>query len=101
MGTQCMLKMTFSGKHQLLHQHLEADQEGTPHDQIQDRHLEMDTKPVDELQPVCISDMSRKMDKLLQEMLYAWKLLPASLDGRNLTKILPQLSLFSLLIDHK
>lgn len=33
MGTLYMLKMTFSGKHQLLRQHLEVDQGGTPHDQ--------------------------------------------------------------------
>lgn len=34
MGTLYMLKMTFSGKHQLLHQHLEVDQGGIPLDQI-------------------------------------------------------------------
>jgi hypothetical protein len=34
METLCMLKMTFSGKHQQQHQHLEEAPEGTPHDRI-------------------------------------------------------------------
>lgn len=34
-GTLCKLKMTFSGRHQRLSQHLEEGQEDKPHDQIQ------------------------------------------------------------------
>lgn len=35
METQCMLKMTFSEKHQQQPQHSEEGQEDKPHDQIQ------------------------------------------------------------------
>lgn len=34
MGTLCKLKVTFSGTHQLQHQHQEVDQADIPHGQI-------------------------------------------------------------------
>lgn len=45
-GTLCKLKMTFSGRHQRLSQHLEEVQEDKPHDQIQAQGPTKETKKV-------------------------------------------------------
>lgn len=67
-GTLCMLKRTFSGKHQLRHQHLEVDQEGIPHDRIP----APDPTSIDVKEQILgdMNKMTRQNLKHLQETLF-------------------------------